>query len=61
MVETLTVPSPTVPLRPKPSPSSTVPFCRDPDFVDRDILVEIHQKCSKPASRVALVGLGGVG
>ncbi|KAF2500541.1 TPR-like protein [Lophium mytilinum] len=43
------------------SPSSTVPFRRDRDFVDRDILSEIHQKCSQPASRVALVGLGGVG
>ncbi|KAH8586899.1 P-loop containing nucleoside triphosphate hydrolase protein, partial [Bisporella sp. PMI_857] len=44
-----------------PTPSSTVPFRRDKDFVDRDILVEINQKCSLPASRVALVGLGGVG
>jgi hypothetical protein len=42
-------------------PSSTVPFRRDRDFVDRDILSEIRQKCSLPASRVALVGLGGVG
>ncbi|KAF4627699.1 hypothetical protein G7Y89_g10454 [Cudoniella acicularis] len=40
---------------------TTVPFRRDPDFVDRDILSEINQKCSLPASRVALVGLGGVG
>ncbi|KAI4089899.1 MAG: hypothetical protein LQ344_005089 [Seirophora lacunosa] len=45
----------------KPKPSSTVPFRRDPDFVDRGILTEIHQKCSNKASRTALVGLGGVG
>jgi hypothetical protein len=49
------------PSQPRPSPSSTVPFRRDPDFVDRDILAEIEQKCSRPASRTALVGLGGVG
>lgn len=42
-------------------PSSTVPFRRDPDFVDRDILTEIEEKCLQPASRAALVGLGGVG
>jgi hypothetical protein len=53
--------SPTAPSQPLPGPSSTVPFRRDPDFVDRDILPEIHRKCSQPASRVALVGLGGVG
>jgi hypothetical protein len=43
------------------TPSSTVPFRRDRDFVDRDILSEIHCKSSQPASRVGLVGLGGVG
>lgn len=41
-------------------PSSTVPFPRDHDFVDRDILKEVKSKCL-PSSRVALVGLGGVG
>ena len=46
---------------PKPNPSSTVPFRRDSDFVDRDILAEVDEKCSRPASRAALVGLGGVG
>ena len=46
---------------PKPNPSSTVPFRRDSDFVYRDILAEVKEKCSKPASRAALVGLGGVG
>lgn len=45
----------------KLNPSSNVPFRRDPDFVDGDILAEIGKKCSKPASRTALVGLGGVG
>ncbi|KAL6230704.1 hypothetical protein BDW75DRAFT_234191 [Aspergillus navahoensis] len=45
-----------------PSPLSTVPFRRDPDFIDRPILLDqLDEKCSAPASRVALVGLGGVG
>lgn len=44
------------------SPLSTVPFNLDPDFVERSVLLdEIHEKCSKPGSRVALVGLGGIG
>lgn len=43
-------------------PSSIIPFRRDPDFVDRGAtLDQIHQKCALPASRTALVGLGGVG
>jgi hypothetical protein len=45
----------------RPIPSSTVPFRRDRDFVHRGILSEIQTRCSQPASRVALVGLGGVG
>ncbi|KAK3376527.1 hypothetical protein B0T24DRAFT_648420 [Lasiosphaeria ovina] len=45
-----------------PAPFATIPFSRDPDFVNRgDILDQVDQRCSKPASRVALVGLGGVG
>jgi hypothetical protein len=51
-----------------PSPSSTVPFRRDTDFVDRRIsqggrtlLEQIEQQCATPAARVALVGIGGVG
>ncbi|KAJ6000894.1 hypothetical protein N7481_001303 [Penicillium waksmanii] len=47
-----------------PSPLSTVPFPRDPEFVTRDTLLhQIHDKISVPGggSRVALVGLGGVG
>ena len=45
-----------------PKPFSTVPFQRDPDFVDRgDILTQIDQRCSQPGGRAALVGLGGVG
>ena len=44
-----------------PIPSSTVPFRRDRDFVHREILSEMQSRCSQPASRVALVGLGGVG
>ncbi|OAG05932.1 uncharacterized protein CC84DRAFT_1052555, partial [Paraphaeosphaeria sporulosa] len=42
--------------------SYTIPFRRDPDFVDRGTLLdELKEKCSAPASRVALVGIGGVG
>ncbi|KAK3902308.1 kinesin light chain [Staphylotrichum tortipilum] len=45
-----------------PPPSAIIPFSRDPDFVNRgDILYQIDQRCSEPAARVALVGLGGVG
>ncbi|KAI2669860.1 hypothetical protein LCP963914a_9880 [Penicillium roqueforti] len=45
-----------------PSPLSTVPFPRDPDFVRRDTLLDqISTKCLPPGSRIALVGLGGVG
>ncbi|RHZ73115.1 hypothetical protein CDV55_108323 [Aspergillus turcosus] len=45
-----------------PSPLSTVPFRRDPDFVERGTLLDqIQEKCLAPASRIALVGLGGVG
>jgi hypothetical protein len=43
-------------------PSCCIPFRRDPDFVDRGTLLdELQEKCSAPASRVALVGFGGVG
>ena len=45
-----------------PQPSCFVPFRRDPDFVGRTTLLDqIDKRCSVPASRVALVGLGGVG
>ncbi|CAI7641648.1 unnamed protein product [Penicillium pancosmium] len=45
-----------------PAPLSTVPFRRDPDFVSRDSLLDqIHKKISVPGSRIALVGVGGVG
>ncbi|KAF3396282.1 hypothetical protein F1880_006840 [Penicillium rolfsii] len=45
-----------------PSPLSTVPFARDRDFVSRDILLRrIREKSSVRGSRIALVGLGGVG
>ncbi|TGJ81185.1 hypothetical protein E0Z10_g7582 [Xylaria hypoxylon] len=45
-----------------PKPSFNVPFRRDADFVERKtILDRIHRACLQPASRVALVGLGGVG
>jgi hypothetical protein len=39
-----------------------VPFRRDAEFIARgDIFDRIHEKLEKPASRVALSGLGGVG
>ncbi|EJT68935.1 hypothetical protein GGTG_13524 [Gaeumannomyces tritici R3-111a-1] len=45
-----------------PQPFATIPFSRDPDFVDRgDILDQLRQRCLEPAGRVALVGLGGIG
>lgn len=45
-----------------PLPLSNVPFPRDPHHVIRDpLLHEIHAKSSVPGSRIALVGLGGVG
>ena len=44
-----------------PNPSVVIPFNRDPDFVERGILDQIHEKCAVLGSRIALVGLGGVG
>ncbi|KAI6330283.1 hypothetical protein MCOR28_011694 [Pyricularia oryzae] len=45
-----------------PAPSATIPFSRDRDFVDRgDLLDQLRRRCSEPAGRVALVGLGGIG
>ena len=54
-----------------PEPISTVPFNRDPEFIDRRTLLnEINERLSKlssdkkypnSTSRIALVGLGGVG
>ncbi|KAJ5771865.1 hypothetical protein N7520_002394 [Penicillium odoratum] len=43
-------------------PFSTVPFSRDPDFIDnRGLCDRILEGCLRPASAIALVGLGGVG
>ncbi|KUM62312.1 hypothetical protein ACN42_g4792 [Penicillium freii] len=43
-------------------PLSTVPFVQDQDFVSRDVLLrQIREKSLVPGSRIALVGLGGVG
>ncbi|KAF3389783.1 Nephrocystin-3 [Talaromyces pinophilus] len=43
-------------------PSLSIPFLRDPDFVDHGtILDQLHSRCAAPGSRTALVGLGGVG
>ncbi|KAJ5730155.1 P-loop containing nucleoside triphosphate hydrolase protein [Penicillium malachiteum] len=45
-----------------PPPLSTVPFRRDPDFIDRgSLLDQIQEKASTQGARIALVGLGGVG
>ncbi|OAL07735.1 TPR-like protein [Phaeosphaeriaceae sp. SRC1lsM3a] len=45
-----------------PQPSCFVPFPRDLDFVGRGTLLDqIRERCTARASRVALVGLGGVG
>ncbi|KAJ5164408.1 kinesin [Penicillium coprophilum] len=45
-----------------PLPFSTVPFIRDPDFIDRQGQIDqIDRLCATPSSRVALVGLGGIG
>ncbi|KAK4148826.1 kinesin light chain [Chaetomidium leptoderma] len=50
------------PERPQTPPTPFAIFSRDPDFVNRGgILDQIGQRCSEPAGRVALVGLGGVG
>lgn len=55
------LPTPERPETP-PSPLSTVPFARDCNFVSRDLLLrQIREKSSVPGSRIALVGLGGVG
>ncbi|KAJ9492707.1 hypothetical protein VN97_g479 [Penicillium thymicola] len=43
-------------------PLSTVPFAQDQEFVSRDgLLRQIREKSLIPGSRIALVGLGGVG
>lgn len=65
MIESLAyswpLPTPERPETP-PSPLSTVPFPRDPDFVSRStILDQICEKILVPGARIALVGLGGVG
>ncbi|KAL7946163.1 P-loop containing nucleoside triphosphate hydrolase protein [Trichoderma barbatum] len=45
-----------------PQPFPSIPFRRDPDFINRgDYLDQISRCCSESAGRVALVGLGGVG
>ncbi|KAI7300558.1 hypothetical protein KC326_g9320, partial [Hortaea werneckii] len=47
--------------RKPPPPCSTVPFHRDPNFVDRPELETLEGKLSVWNKRVALVGIGGVG
>ena len=41
--------------------ATTLPFFRDPDFVDRAELDSLRRKLANPGSRAALLGLGGVG
>lgn len=46
----------------QPAPFSTVPFLRDPDFVDRgDLLEQLERKLAPETARAALIGLGGIG
>lgn len=51
--------------RPKPQPSSTVPFQQDPMFVGREDMIRViqekHGAVGQRHERVALVGLAGVG
>jgi hypothetical protein len=49
--------------QPQPrEPFSTVPFLPDPDFIERpDIAAWLRDKCGQSGSRVALIGLGGIG
>ncbi|KAJ5379442.1 hypothetical protein N7509_012561, partial [Penicillium cosmopolitanum] len=51
------------PQRPEtpPGPCSTVPFNRDPEFVNRGTLLSQIREKSSQSARIALVGLGGVG
>jgi len=42
-------------------PVSTVPFLKDPNFVERSEYRELDEKLSSGRSRVALTGFGGAG
>jgi hypothetical protein len=53
-----------VPLKEDIEPFHTLPFLRDPDFVGRMNVIEkldAQFGCPDSSSRVALVGLGGMG
>lgn len=45
----------------QPQPFPSIPFRRDPDFIDREGILEQMNQCCSPAGRVALFGLGSVG
>lgn len=47
--------------RPPPPPSAIIPFRRDRDFIERDVLADVWQRAFEPGARIGLVGLGGVG
>lgn len=45
-----------------PKPFSTVPFNKDPNFIERTEISEwLRDQTTEEGSRAALVGLGGVG
>jgi len=51
-----------LPVRPASRPSLVIPFGRDKDFIVRgDVLDQINHHLDSAGSRVALVGLGGIG
>jgi hypothetical protein len=43
-----------------PQPTSTCPFEREADFVERGVMNDVTTRC-QPGSRSALIGIGGVG
>jgi hypothetical protein len=65
---TILQPAPVEQVEDSLSPSSTVPFRRDADFVNRKpshdhstLLKQIEQRCTAAALRVVLVGIVGAG
>ena len=42
-------------------PTHNIPFSRDPQFVERQELVELQSRLSIEGARLALVGIGGIG
>ncbi|KAF2828894.1 hypothetical protein CC86DRAFT_237595, partial [Ophiobolus disseminans] len=46
--------------KPTPIPTSTCPYPRDKDFVDREVMKDVEARCHS-GSRLALAGIGGIG